>query len=166
MPDGLMFPHGRLEPSTGVPRWARHSRRPEPALNAYSELLSVATITRPRQAASAAETPRARTQGRRLIAPPSTHPGVDLVEQRLAIVQVEVLGQIAVRLLSRGAVQRHVERDQARALAVAVGVDRRLLDRRLLLLDGRLLLLDRFGLGLRRRRLFLEPLLHHRGLLA
>src|SRR5690349_16483581 len=47
--------------------------------------------------------------------------GVDLVRQGRAVLELEVLAQIAVGLVARGAVQGHVERDQARALGVVAG---------------------------------------------
>src|ERR1700733_16067012 len=45
--------------------------------------------------------------------------GVHLVEQTAAIRQPEVLGQVAIGLLARGAVERHVEGDQPRAVVVS-----------------------------------------------
>src|SRR5437868_6659237 len=62
---------------------------------------------------------------------------VDLVDQRRPVGQLEVLLQIAVDLIARGAVQRHVERDQACAFDVIPA------------LGGRLLSLG-LGLGLER----------------
>src|SRR5918911_795836 len=52
------------------------------------------------------------TSGRRL--PASA--GVDLFEDRLGVVEVEVLVQVARGLLARSPVERHVERDQPRPL--------------------------------------------------
>ncbi len=43
---------------------------------------------------------------------------VDLVQELLAILEVEVLRQVMVGLLARSAVQRHVQSDQASALDV------------------------------------------------
>ena len=48
IPDGSMLPHGSEPPETGVPMCVRHSRLP-PVSNAYTELFSVATMTRPRE---------------------------------------------------------------------------------------------------------------------
>ena len=45
--------------------------------------------------------------------------GVDLVQQPAGVGEVEVLGQVALGLLTGGAVERHVESDQPRALGVA-----------------------------------------------
>src|SRR4051794_41948913 len=49
----------------------------------------------------------------------ATDSRVHLVEEGLLVVQVEVLRQVARRLVTRGAVERHVQRDQARALGAA-----------------------------------------------
>src|SRR5919108_5957505 len=52
---------------------------------------------------------------------------VDVVEQGVRVVELEVLRQIASGLVAWGAAQRHVEGDQAGALAGAPGLcDRRL----------------------------------------
>src|SRR4051794_32795789 len=49
--------------------------------------------------------------------------GVDLVENGVRVLQVEVLLQVAGGLLAGGAVERHVESDQAGALrAFALGL--------------------------------------------
>src|ERR1700735_367265 len=44
--------------------------------------------------------------------------GVHLVEQPGPVRELEVLGEVAVGLLARGAVERHVQRDQPGALGV------------------------------------------------
>src|SRR4051794_30808338 len=49
----------------------------------------------------------------------AAYSGVDLVEQAVLVVEVEVLREVARRLVARGAVEGHVERDQARALGAA-----------------------------------------------
>src|SRR4051794_33550061 len=56
---------------------------------------------------------------RLIFAGSATHGLVDLVEQRLPVGEVEVLGQVAVRLLARLAVEGHVQGDEPGALDVA-----------------------------------------------
>src|ERR1700744_4737289 len=45
--------------------------------------------------------------------------GVDLVQQPTGVSEVEVVAQVAGGFLARGAVERHVQGDQPRALRVA-----------------------------------------------
>src|ERR687886_2958674 len=100
------------------------------------------------------------TSGRRLPA----GAGVDLFEDRLGVVEVEVLVQVARGLLARSPVERHVERDQPRPLDALPLSPRRLIaadafevDRRLPAgSHGRLVVrprLDRLGGGGRRLEL-------------
>ena len=47
---------------------------------------------------------------------------IDLVEQAVDVVQLEVLGEVALGLLAGGSVQGHVERDQPRSLRPVLGL--------------------------------------------